>query len=74
MKDSTSRMLTRIKDIYIYIQEEGTVSSTQIAEEFGSTPRTIQRDLRILANNGLVYSPTRGKWTVTNKKVKTHSD
>ncbi len=70
MKDSTSRMLTRIKDIYLYIQAEGTVSSVQIAEEFDSTPRTIQRDLYILASNGLVYSPTRGKWTVTDKKVK----
>ena len=63
-------MLTRIKDIYLYIQAEGTVSSVQIAEEFDSTPRTIQRDLYILASNGLVYSPTRGKWTVTDKKVK----
>ena len=74
MKNSTSRMLTRIKDIYVYIQEEGTVTSTQIAEEFGSTPRTIQRDLSILASNGLVYSPTRGKWTTTDKKVKSVSN
>lgn len=70
MKDATSRMLTRIKDIYIYIQEEGTVSSAQIAEEFGSTPRTIQRDLYVLSNNGLVYSPSRGNWAITDKKVK----
>lgn len=74
MKDATSRMLTRIKDIYVYIQKEGTVSSVQIAEEFGSTPRTIQRDLNILASNGLVYSPTRGKWATTDKKVKSISD
>ncbi|MGQ0516804.1 hypothetical protein ACT453_40305, partial [Bacillus sp. D-CC] len=37
----------------------------------GITPRTIQRDLNVLQFNELVYSPCRGKWTTTGKKVVT---
>ncbi|TCT19928.1 DeoR-like protein with HTH domain [Melghiribacillus thermohalophilus] len=70
MNRSTSRMLTRIKAVYLYIKENGTVSTSELAEEFGITDRTVQRDLNVLAYNGLVKSPTRGKWTTTNKKVK----
>ncbi|MCJ8009541.1 DeoR family transcriptional regulator [Lederbergia wuyishanensis] len=70
MKPSTNRMLTRIKAIYLYIKENGTVTTSELAEEFGSTPRTIQRDLNVLEYNDLISSPHRGKWTTTKKKVK----
>ncbi|MFD1706787.1 DeoR family transcriptional regulator [Siminovitchia sediminis] len=70
MKPSTDRMLTRIKDVYLYIRENGTVSTRELADAFGSTPRTIQRDLNVLEYNDLISSPRRGKWTTTDKKVK----
>ncbi len=70
MKPSTSRMLNRIKSIYLFINEQGTVTTQELVEEFGITPRTVQRDLNVLAYNDLVTSPSRGKWTTTNKKVK----
>lgn len=70
LKNSTDRMLTRIKSIYLFIQEKGTVTTQELVDEFGITPRTIQRDLNVLAYNDLVESPSRGKWTTTNKKVK----
>lgn len=70
MKPSTNRMLTRIKSIYMFIKENGTVTTQDLVDEFGITPRTIQRDLNVLAFNDLVMSPSRGKWTTTNKKVK----
>ena len=70
MKPSTNRMLTRIKSVYMFIKENGTVTTKQIVDEFDITPRTIQRDLNVLAYNGLVQSPSRGKWTTTSKKVK----
>lgn len=70
MNNSTDRMLTRIKSVYLYILEKGTVTTQELVDEFGITSRTIQRDLNVLAYNGLVKSPKRGKWTTTNKKVK----
>jgi predicted HTH transcriptional regulator len=70
LKPSTNRMLNRIKCIYMFICKNGTVSTQQLVEEFGITPRTIQRDLNVLAYNDLVISPSRGKWTTTQKKVK----
>jgi len=70
LKPSTSRMLNRIKSIYLFINEQGTVTTQELVEEFGITPRTVQRDLNVLAYNDLVTSPSRGKWTTTNKKVK----
>ncbi|WP_033828112.1 DeoR family transcriptional regulator [Bacillus andreraoultii] len=73
MENSTDRMLTRIKSVYMFIYENGTVSTQQLVDEFGTTPRTIQRDLNVLAYNGLVMSPSRGKWTTTKKKVKISS-
>jgi len=66
-------MLTRIKSVYMFIYENGTVSTQDLVDEFGITPRTIQRDLNVLAYNGLVESPSRGKWTTTEKKVKISS-
>ena len=63
-------MLTRIKDIYIFIKDNGTVSTHELVDEFGSTPRTIQRDLNVLEYNDLISSPQRGKWTATERKVK----
>ncbi|QKY69744.1 DeoR family transcriptional regulator [Lentibacillus sp. CBA3610] len=69
MNHATSRMLTRVKAVYLYIREKGTVSTQEIADEFGTTDRTIQRDLSILTHNGLVKSPIRGKWKTTNKPV-----
>ncbi|HHY22369.1 MAG TPA: DeoR family transcriptional regulator [Bacilli bacterium] len=70
MKTSTDRMLTRIKSIYLYIKQRGTVTTGELVEEFGITQRTIQRDLNVLEYNKLVSSPSRGKWTVTKKKTK----
>lgn len=70
LKPSTNRMLTRIKSVYMFINEKGTVTTQELVDEFGITPRTIQRDLNVLAYNDLVRSPSRGKWTITKKKVK----
>ncbi|WP_070120566.1 DeoR family transcriptional regulator [Bacillus marinisedimentorum] len=70
MKPTTSRMLNRIKAVYMYINSHGTVSTKELVEEFGTTPRTIQRDLNVLQYNNLVKSPGRGRWTTTEKKVK----
>jgi len=70
LKTSTDRMLTRIKSIYLYIKQRGTVTTGELVEEFGITQRTIQRDLNVLEYNKLVSSPSRGKWTVTKKKTK----
>ncbi|CAM3765836.1 DeoR family transcriptional regulator [Mesobacillus zeae] len=70
MKPSTNRMINRIKSIYMFICKNGTVTTHELVEEFGITPRTIQRDLNVLAYNELVKSPSRGKWTTTQKKVK----
>ncbi|WP_226036373.1 DeoR family transcriptional regulator [Aquibacillus saliphilus] len=70
MNQSTTRMLTRVKAEYLYIRENGTVSTTELAEEFGITDRTVQRDLNVLEHNGLVISPNRGRWKITKKKVK----
>ena len=73
LKPSTNRMLNRIKCIYMFIRNKGTVTTQELVEEFGITPRTIQRDLNVLAYNDLVISPSRGKWTTTQKKVKMSS-
>jgi DeoR/GlpR family transcriptional regulator of sugar metabolism len=73
LKPSTHRMLTRIKSVYMYISEKGTVTTQELVDEFGTTPRTIQRDLNVLAYNDLVRSPSKGKWTTTNKKVRISS-
>lgn len=73
LKPSTNRMLNRIKCIYMFIRDNGTVTTQELVEEFGITPRTIQRDLNVLAYNDLVSSPSRGKWTTTQKKVKLSS-
>jgi DeoR/GlpR family transcriptional regulator of sugar metabolism len=73
LKPSTNRMLNRIKSVYMFINTRGTVTTQELVEEFGITPRTIQRDLNVLAYNDLVISPSRGKWTTTKKKVKLSS-
>jgi len=70
LKPSTNRMLTRIKSVYLFIRQNGTVTTQDIVDEFGITPRTIQRDLNVLAYNDLVISPCRGQWQTTNKKIK----
>ncbi len=70
MKPTTDRMLNRIKDVYMYIRDHGIVTTQDLVDEFGITPRTIQRDLNVLAFNDLVSSPCRGSWTTTNKRVK----
>ncbi|AOV07188.1 DeoR family transcriptional regulator [Sporosarcina ureilytica] len=69
MKEATERMLTRIKDVYMYILDNGTVTTQNVVDEFDITPRTAQRDLNVLVYNELVTSPVRGKWTTTSKKV-----
>ncbi len=70
MNHPSSRMLNRIKAVYLYINDQGIVTTNQLADEFGITDRTMQRDLSILEYNGLVSSPNRGKWAATQKKVK----
>ncbi|MFC5712846.1 DeoR family transcriptional regulator [Thalassorhabdus alkalitolerans] len=70
MRTSTDRMLTRIKSIYLYIKRRGSVTTRELVDEFGITPRTIQRDLNVLEYNNLVQSPSRGTWTTTKKKTK----
>jgi len=70
LKSTTDRMLTRIKDVYLYILDNGTVTTDTLVEEFGITHRTVQRDLNVLEYNELITSPVRGKWTTTAKKVK----
>ncbi|WP_019414304.1 DeoR family transcriptional regulator [Paenisporosarcina sp. TG20] len=70
MKPTTDRMLNRIKDVYMYIRDHGIVTTQDLVDEFGITPRTVQRDLNVLAFNDLVSSPSRGSWTTTNKRVK----
>lgn len=69
MKDATERMLTRVKDMYLYILDNGTVTTQNLVEEFDVTPRTAQRDLNVLEYNNLVISPSRGKWTTTSKQA-----
>jgi len=69
LKDATERMLTRVKDMYLYILDNGTVTTQNLVEEFDVTPRTAQRDLNVLEYNNLVMSPSRGKWTTTSKQV-----
>ena len=73
MKPSTNRMLNRIKSVYMFINDNGTVTTQELVEEFGITPRTIQRDLNVLVYNDLISSPSRGKWTTTTKKVRISS-
>lgn len=63
-------MLTRVKAVYLFIKNNGPVTTTEIANEFEITDRTVQRDLNVLAYNGLVTSPHKGQWDVTKKKVK----
>lgn len=70
MKTTTDRMLNRIKDVYMYILENGIVTTESLVEEFDITHRTMQRDLNVLEYNELITSPVRGKWTTTTKKVK----
>lgn len=70
MSPSTDRMMNRVKAVYLFIKKKGTVTTQELVDEFDITQRTVQRDLSILSYNNLVKSPSRGKWTVTNKKVK----
>ena len=70
MKPTTDRMLNRIKDVYMYIRDHGIVTTQDLVDEFGITPRTVQRDLNVLAFNDLVISPSRGSWTTTSKRVR----
>ncbi len=70
LNPATDRMLTRIKDVYLYILDRGIVTTENVVEEFGITNRTAQRDLNVLEYNELITSPARGKWTTTQKKVK----
>ena len=69
MNTTTDRMLTRVKDVYLYVRENGTVTTQNIVDEFDITSRTAQRDLNVLKYNDLVTSPVRGKWTTTSKEV-----
>ncbi|MGE7305792.1 HTH domain-containing protein [Priestia megaterium] len=60
----------RMKQIYFYIKECGSVSTETIAEEFKVSTRTVQRAIFILRYNGLIKQSSRGMWSVTNVKVK----
>lgn len=73
MNPATARMLNRVKAVYLFINKKGKVTTQDLVDEFGTTQRTIQRDLNVLVYNNLVQSPSRGKWTTTEKKVKLSS-
>ena len=62
MKPTTDRMLNRIKDVYMFILDKGTVSTQDLVEEFSITPRTVQRDLNVLAFNDLVMRRNFNSW------------
>ncbi|WP_432352294.1 DeoR family transcriptional regulator [Sporosarcina sp. A2] len=70
MNPATDRMLTRIKDVYLFIHGNGTVTTENVVQEFSITARTAQRDLNVLEYNDLITSPVRGQWTTTARKVK----
>ena len=62
--------MARIKQMYFYIKECGSVSTEKIAEEFKVSKRTVQRETFALRYNGLIKQSNRGKWSVTDVKVK----
>lgn len=66
----TARKITRIKDLYWYIKKHGIVKVSEIEEEFSIPVRTIQRDLDVLEYNELIFSPKRGYYQTTDRKVK----
>lgn len=66
----TARKITRIKDLYWYIHKNGPIRRYKILDEFGMSKRTLERDLRILEYNELIFAPKKGYWQVTNRKVK----
>ena len=70
MNPATDRMLVRIKDVYMFIRDNGTVTTEDVADEFDISSRTAQRDLNVLEYNELIKSSARGEWTTTSKKVK----
>lgn len=70
----TDRKLTRIKSVYWYIKKKGPVNTSELMDQFGVSERTIQRDIDTLMYNGLVKNHSKGKWAVTEKKVKGESN
>lgn len=70
MNPATDRMLIRIKDVYMFIRDNGTVTTEDVADEFDISSRTAQRDLNVLEYNELIKNSVRGEWTTTSKKVK----
>ncbi|GKV64764.1 MULTISPECIES: DeoR family transcriptional regulator [Sporosarcina] len=70
MNPATDRMLIRIKDVYLFIRDNGKVTTEAVAEEFNISQRTAQRDLNVLEYNELIKNSVRGEWTTTSKKVK----
>lgn len=70
LSHSTARMLRRVRSVYLFMREKDSVTTADIADEFNITKRTAQRDLKVLVYNDLVKSPSRGKWTITKRKVK----
>ncbi|ARF16421.1 alkaline phosphatase [Sporosarcina sp. P3] len=73
MNPATDRMLIRIKDVYLFIRDNGKVTTEDVADEFNISARTAQRDLNVLEYNELIKSSVRGEWTTTSKKVKLSS-
>ena len=73
MNPATDRMLIRIKDVYLFIRDNGKVTTEDVADEFNISSRTAQRDLNVLEYNELIKSSVRGEWTTTSKKVKLSS-
>lgn len=64
LKPATDRMLTRIKDVYLYILDNGTVTTENLVEEFGITHRTVQRDLNVLSTT----SSSRARFAVNGRR------
>jgi DeoR/GlpR family transcriptional regulator of sugar metabolism len=69
-RPKTARKINRIKDLYWFIHKHGPVKIAELEEEFGMHKRTIERDLETLQYNQLIFSPKRGHWQVTDRKVK----
>lgn len=70
MKKQTARMLNRCKSIYLFIRNQGSVTTKELQDEFGVCQRTIQRDMLVLQHNNLVFHDNRGNWKITDRKVK----
>lgn len=69
-KRPKEQRVVRIKSLYLYLKDNGPMKLKELVVEFEVSDRTIQRDLFILKDNGLIEDHGRGIWQITDKKVK----